>query len=286
MLARYNVCMRANFNVTRIDQQHEQFPEQLRQIPGAPRWLYVAGTLPSFPAVAIVGSRRITGYGRRVTQTIAGRLAAAGRPIVSGLAFGVDTIAHQAALEVGGSSVAVLPCGLDNRVLSPRANLELAERIYQHGALVSEYPPETTARKEHFLDRNRLISGLADIVVVVEAALPSGSLITAEHAANQGREVWAVPGPIESPTSAGTNNLISEGAHPLHDIDAFLAAVVSEAPLPMAVGILRHLDAHPRHIDELVATSALSPRELDAELTKLELVGVARNIGGRHYVRV
>ncbi len=282
--------MQASFQQRRIVPGDREFPEALRTIPGAPGWLYLAGTLPQAEPVAIVGSRRISAYGRRVTQVIAGRLAAVGRPIVSGLAFGVDTIAHRAAHEVGGSSIAVLPCGLDSRVLSPRANLELAERIVGRGALLSEYPPEATARKEHFVDRNRLISGLAMAVVVVEAAEPSGSMITADHAADQGKDVWAVPGPIESETSAGTNRLINDFAHPLHNIDEFLEAVTGDIPQPLAAapreGVLRYLDSRPRHVDELVHTSQLSPSALDGELTKLELVGVVRNVGGRHYVRV
>jgi DNA processing protein len=276
--------MQAAISVSRL--AGERLPEPLRDISDVPRELFLAGSLPEEAPVAIVGSRKATGYGRRIAQTVAARLATAGVPIVSGLAFGIDAETHRAVLEAGGQTIAVLPGGLDRPSLSPRSNLALADRILEsRGALLSEYPQGTMARKEHFLARNRLISGLSRAVVVIEAALPSGSLITAKHATDQGRDVWAVPGPIDSPTSAGTNWLISDGAQPLVAIDHFLESIGIVTKTKRPEGLAKHLTDQPRHFDELAARSGRQSSELESELTKLELLGLARHLGGRYYVR-
>ena len=237
--------------------------------------------------MAIVGSRRATHYGRRVAASLAARLATAGVPVISGLAFGIDITAHRAALDAGGRSIAVLPGGLDEAHVSPRSHLAEARRIAERGTLLSEYPPGTEARKEHFLARNRLISGLARAVVVIEAELPSGSLITARYGMEQGKDVWAVPGPIDSPTSRGTNDLISQGAYPLTDVEEFIASLgLAPAASPSeASPLLKLLGAQPSHSDELAALADLPPAKLDGELTRLELLGLIRHLGGRYYVR-
>ena len=261
-----------------------RIPAPLREIPEPPAELRVRGTVPAESPVAVVGTRKPTTYGRRTVAVIAARLAAAGVPVVSGLAFGIDTEAHRAALDAGGRTVAILPGGLDGHSISPRTNLRLAERIIQSGgALVSEYPEGTTAHKHHYVARNRLISGWARAVVVVEAAYPSGSLITANHAAVQGRDVWAVPGPIDSEASAGTNKLIADGAHPLVNVDQFLDAL----------GVAKRRIEHPlldflsqsRHLEEIAAALGREAPELEVELTTLELRGVVKHLGGRYYAR-
>lgn len=277
--------MQATITTRKLDRT--QIPELLRSIPSTPKALFIAGTLPVIVPVAVVGSRKATSYGRRVASVVSARLAAAGVPIISGLAFGIDAAAHQAALDAGGQSVAVLPCGLAHKDISPRTNLPLAERIIRNGALLSEYPAGTTARKENFLARNRLISGFSRAVVVVEAALPSGSLITAKHAMEQGRDVWAVPGMIDAPQSRGTNDLIAQGAQPLVDIDHFIKSLGVSEDVPSRTGdeLLRQFDASPKHLSAIAEASGMDPAALEAAVTKLELLGLIRDVGGRHYIR-
>ena len=239
--------------------------------------------MPRPIGIAIVGSRRPTAYGRRVATLLAGRIAAAGLPVISGLAFGVDAIAHAAALEVAGSSVAVLPTGLHDDDISPRTNLKLAQRVALLGALVSEYPEGTPSRKYHYEARNRLIAGLARAVVVVEASRPSGTLMTARHAGEQGKDVWAVPGPIDSDQSLGTNWLISQGANPLVSIDEFLAAYGIKHIQAPQQGVAAHLGRSATHFDELVMQSKQPAAAVEAELMKLELTGTVRHLGDRYY---
>jgi DNA processing protein len=190
------------------------YPANLRQISDAPPVLYYKGSLlpKDDLAIAIVGARYATVYGRQVTEKLAYELVSNGLTIVSGLARGIDSIAHRSALEAGGRTIAVLGNGLD--LIYPPENKSLADQIVQNGALVSEFPLGFPSMPSNFPARNRIIAGLSLGVVVTEAAIDSGSLITAGQAAEQGREVFAVPGPITSKMSAGTNNLIKEGVHP------------------------------------------------------------------------
>lgn len=256
-------------------------PERLADI--GRRDLYVRGELPTATPIAIVGSRQATPYGRRVASQLAARLANAGVPVISGLAFGIDVTAHQAALEAGGQAIAVLPTGLEEKDISPQTNLPVAHRIEANGgALISEYPPGTGARKEHYSRRNQVIAALAEHVVVIEAALPSGSLMTSRHAADLGREVWALPGPIDSLVSAGTNHLIGDGARPLLSVDEFVEELGLK-PAPSQDGPLAGLGAKPVHLDELAGDA--DPSQLEAELTRLELRGLVKHVGGQYYVR-
>ncbi len=260
-------------------------PARLRGPQDEPKELYLRGTLPRRLPVAIVGSRQPTAYGRRAATAIAARLAVAGIPIISGLAFGIDSEAHRAALDSGGRTIAVLPSGLDDRTISPQTNLPLARRILEAGgALLSEYSTGTTARKEFYYARNRLISGLSRAVVVVEAKLPSGSLLTAGHAATQGRDVWALPGPIESPVSQGTNLLIADGAHPIVSVSEFLEALGLERQAESGPGLAGELSDQPVHVDTLAERLEQPTAEIEAELTKLEIRGLAHHVGGRFYV--
>ncbi len=189
------------------------YPENLKQIVGAPKSLYIKGTIKPEDklAVAIVGSRRMTKYGKEMAWKFSHALAKKKVTIVSGLAYGIDSVAHKAALAAGGRTIAVLGSGLD--VIYPKENKKLALEIIKNGALISEFPPGTEPRGENFLIRNRIISGLSLAVLVVEGARKSGTLSTASHAANQGREVFAVPGPVSSPLSEAPIFLIEQGAN-------------------------------------------------------------------------
>lgn len=268
----------------------QPIPKRLQAIPDPPRRLWIRGDgISQRDAVAIVGSRRPTAYGRRVAAQLAGRIGAAGVPVVSGLAFGVDAIAHTAALDAGGRSVAVLPTGLDDADLSPQTNLRLAQRIARNGALVSEYPVGTTAHPYHYEARNRLIAGLAKTVVVIEASRPSGTLITARHANDQSKDIWAVPGRIDEEQSRGTNWLLSErDARPLVSIDGFLedcgiAASHERPQSERGVGLAAHLTRSATHFDDLIAKSGMSAADVEAELVKLELTGAVCHLGDRYY---
>ena len=191
-----------------------EFPAPLRTIPDPPPVLFALGILSLLdrPAIAIVGSRDHTAYGEAVTRSLAGQAARAGLVVVSGMARGLDAVAHAAALGAGGTTIGVLGNGLG--VIYPAANRALYERIAEHGLLLTEFPPGERPHAGSFPRRNRLISGLARVTAVVEAAVGSGALITAGTALDQGREVMAVPGPVTSPVSTGTNRLIRDGATP------------------------------------------------------------------------
>lgn len=192
-----------------------RYPPLLREIPDPPPLLYVKGTLTEadYRALAVVGTRMATDYGRTMTQRLVEPLARAGMTIVSGLALGIDSAAHRAALHAGGRTIAVLPCGIDR--LYPQENGDLAKAIAASGALISEWPLGVAAERWHFPPRNRIVSGLSLGVLVVEAGAKSGALITAHQALEQGREVFAVPGSALSPLSSGANGLIRDGAMPV-----------------------------------------------------------------------
>lgn len=202
-------------NVLKIKKSHPSYIEPLKQLHDPPEQLYIRGELlddlTGVPILAVVGSRKVTPYGREATRSLVRELAGHGVVIVSGLAFGVDSVAHEAALEAGGRTIAVLPSGLDK--IYPASHTNLAKQIVDSGGtLISEYAPEFEPRKENFIARNRLIAGLAQGVLITEAAQRSGSLHTANFALEQGKTVLAVPGNISSPMSEGTNSLIKIGA--------------------------------------------------------------------------
>ncbi len=199
-------------NIQTISKPSKQYPANLKEIASPPKRLYTCGELSqNLPLVAVVGSRKVTAYGREMTNRIVSELASAGVGIVSGLALGVDGYAHRAALKAGGFTIAVMACGLDN--IYPSRHRDLAKDILKHGGgLVSEYEAGTPPLKQHFPARNRIISGLSQATLVIEAAEKSGALITASFALDQNRDVLAVPGNITNPQSQGTNNLIKAGA--------------------------------------------------------------------------
>lgn len=271
------------------------YPQRLLTVDQPPPVLYVRGTLDSQDdlAIALVGTRRVTGYGRQVSGDVAAYLAANGVTVVSGLARGVDGIAHAAALDAGGRTIAVLGCGVD--IVYPPEHRSLAERIIANGALVADYAPGTPPDSANFPPRNRIISGLCMGVVVVEAGERSGALITAEFAAEQGREVFAVPGAITAPQSKGTNRLIRDGATPLLDPQDVLTALnLTHAPqhhqprLALPEGdvesqLYQALRNEPLHVDDLCERTGLTADKVAAALVMMELKGMVRGMGGMQY---
>lgn len=266
----------------------------LTSIAKPPETLYMLGSLPKERrvSVAIVGTRKPTAYGREVTQHLAYDLAKRGVVIVSGLALGVDGIAHQAALEAGGTTIAVLGNGLPK--IYPSAHKNLAERIVSSGgALLSEYEPGTPSMGFRFLERNRVVSGLADAIVITEAASRSGTLNTASHALEQGKEIFVVPGNITSPLSAGCNALLRQGAAPVTKPDDILEAIAPDLLRPQSIlplgdtpaetAIISLLQSGVRDGDELQQKSKLQAHELAEALTMLEINGLVRSLGANQW---
>ena len=278
----------------------EDYPRRLREVANPPPLIYVRGALVDKDdwAVAIVGTRRASAYGKEVTRELSGALASAGVTVVSGLARGVDAAAHVAALEAGGRTIAVLGSGLDK--IYPYEHTTLAGQIVNSGAVISDYPLGTPPESNNFPARNRIISGLALGVIVVEAGDESGALITAGIAAEQGREVFAVPGNIFNRTSRGPNRLIQEGAKVvlkaedvLEELNLKMVAYHAEAraQLPLLDGadederkLLAHLSAEPLHADELSALVSLPIAAVSSALAMMELKGLVRQVSGMTYV--
>jgi DNA processing protein len=277
----------------------EVYPQRLKEIEQPPPVLYVRGDyLPDdLYAVAIVGTRRVTAYGRQITEELSSYLAANGITVISGLARGVDAIAHQTALKTGGRTIGVLGSGVDK--IYPPEHRQLAEQIMMgHGAIVSDYAPGTPPDASNFPPRNRIISGLSLAVVVIEAGETSGALITAEFAAEQGREIFAVPGSILAPQSKGTNKLIQKGALPLLSVNDLMQAlnltrmgaqkaarkiIPADATEARLIGVL---GTEPLHVDEIRNQTELPIEKVSATLALMELKGMVRQVGGMNYVAV
>jgi DNA processing protein len=279
--------------ITRLD---ENYPRLLKEIDQPPPVLYIKGsfTLKDDWAVAIVGTRRVTSYGRQVASEVANQLARQGVTIVSGLARGVDSIAHDAAIRAGGRTIAVLGCGVD-RVYPPE-HRSLAEKVISQGALISDYPPGTPPDSANFPPRNRIISGLSRATIVVEAGETSGALITATFSIEQGRDVFAVPGGIYSVQSKGTNFLIQQGARPLLNIGEIFEALnferigeqrAARSYLPESeteAHLLKILGREPIYIDEIKSQTGLPIDIVSATLAMMELKGIVRHVGCMNYV--
>ncbi|MFN2202574.1 MAG: DNA-processing protein DprA [Caldilineaceae bacterium] len=277
--------------------EHADYPANLQSLDTRPPLLYVRGELcdDDIWAVAIVGTRRASVYGREVAAQVTTELARAGVVIVSGLALGIDTVAHRTALDAGQRTIAVLGSGVDQ--IYPPENRGLAARIAENGAIVSEYPLGTRPEASNFPPRNRVISGLSKAVVIVEAPSRSGALITARFAAEQGREVFAVPGNIVNPGSAGCNELIQNGAAPLlkaqdvldqlhfeHEVETYHQQKLIPTD-PLEDQLLDHLSLEPTHVDDLVRSANLPPPQVASLLTMMELKGLVRQVGTLSYVR-
>ena len=291
-------CRAGDVRVTALD--GADYPEELRHLPDPPPILYSRGDLSALhgPRVVIVGSRRATAYGRRVSETLAVEAARSGWIVVSGMAMGVDGAAHRGALEAGGRSVAVLGSGLDRP--TPRAHAHLAERLRAQGCLLSELPPGVPARPHHFPRRNRILAALGTMIVVVEAARRSGALITARLGLELGREVWAVPSSVFSPVCEGSHLLLEDGARPVVTPARWREALGSEAPTAGVCrppsDVVESWDAHARAVwaaleggsrtlDELLADGALEGGEVLSTLTRLELDGWVRRAPGGAFER-
>jgi len=269
----------------------DEFPERLRSTADPPLGLFVRGLLAAGPAVAVVGSRAATPYGRQVARLLGEELGRAGVVVVSGMARGVDACAHEGALAAPGSTWAVWGSGPDR--LYPPEHGRLAEAIAGGGALVTEYPPGTPPRRHHFPERNRLIAGLADATVVVEAAAASGALGTARQALEEGREVFAVPGAIFSELSVGPNTLLRLGARPLltardvlEVVAPGVAAAAAGAGRSAAGWLLEKLPAGvARTVDELAAAAGVALPVLLPELLRLELEGTIERLPDGRFAR-
>lgn len=291
-------------NITLLSFTNPAYPKLLREIPDFPPLLYVRGDFSGWNEkhfLTIIGSRKFTRYGKAVAEKFASDAVRVGFVVSSGLAFGIDAIAHTAALDSNGETVAVLGSGINDTHITPQTNLALAKRLMTRGALISEYPPGTEANKGTFPARNRIMAGLSFGTLVVEAADKSGTLITARLALEYNRDVFAIPGSIFSPLSIGCHKLLREGAKFTGSIEDILEECISFLPkqsnsseeklLPdnlthNELRIVRHLSHEPLHIDNLVKLSTLDTADILATLTLLELKGLAKNIGGQQYIRI
>jgi DNA processing protein len=280
--------------------EDDEYPSLLKQVDDKPPVLYVRGDLTPEDewAVAVVGTRRATPYGRQAAEHFSIDLARYGITVVSGLARGVDAVAHRSAMAAGGRTIAVLACGLD--IVYPPEHTKLAVEITQHGALVSDYPLGTQPRAEFFPRRNRILSALSLGVLVVEGDEDSGSLITARNALDQNREVFAVPGSIYAPTHRGANKLIQKGEAKLvsrtedilEELNLTMTTASQQIELrevapddPMEARLLRVLSHQPSHIDEVQRASGLPIASVSSALALLELKGMVRQVGPMSFVR-
>ncbi|NUO08277.1 MAG: DNA-protecting protein DprA [Candidatus Brocadia sp.] len=281
----------------------EQYPKHLKNIYDPPLVLYVKGNIveTDILALAIVGARRCTYYGLAQAERFSRQLAQKGLCIVSGMARGIDAAAHRGAISSNGRTIAVLGCGLG--VIYPRENIELAEQIAQHGAIISEFPMNTPPDFRNFPPRNRLISGLSLGVLVVESSLKSGSLITAQWALEQGKEVFAIPGNIDSIYSRGTHKLIKEGAKLVEDINDIIQelgpiaetlndteAPVTNDPRSLVLNsqekkIFSLLSSSPRDIDEIIRIAKLPTSVVSSTLLILEIKKLVKQLSGKRFVK-
>jgi DNA processing protein len=286
-----------SLGATAIARHDPRYPRLLAEIYDPPPVLYVRSELTpqEVPLLSIVGTRGATGYGRMAAERLASGVADAGVTVVSGLAYGIDAAAHRGALEAGGCTIAVLGSGLDR--IYPSQHARLAQQIVQHGAVITEFPLGTKPDARNFPQRNRIVSGLSFGTLVVEAGERSGALITAAFAAEQGRDVMAVPGSIYSPASQGTNRLIRDGAIPITGVEDILLELEPQRSIrPMAAerivpaddteaALLGVLGAEPLHIDEIARAASLPMSVVSSGLAIMELKGMARQTGGMNYVR-
>lgn len=277
--------------------QMAEYPSYLKETPTPPPLLYLSGDLQEVDqfAVAVVGTRRLTSYGRQITKDLVTGLVHNGVTVVSGLARGIDAVAHQTAVDLDGRTIAVLGSGLD--CIYPSENRMLAKQISGgKGALISEYGLGVRPEAKNFPPRNRIISGLSLGVIVVEAGERSGALITTKFALEQDRDVFAVPGNVNSPVSMGPNKLIQQGAKLVTKVDDVLEElnlhmVAEKTAVQLAlpgtseeVALYAHLSAQPVHIDDLRRETGLSSSEVSSTLTLMELKGMVQQVGGMNYI--
>lgn len=271
------------------------YPKLLKEIFDPPKKLYFLGDLKisALPCLAVVGSRKINSYGQRVTEFFTADIARNNICIVSGLALGTDAIAHQAALNVNGKTIAVLGSGIDD--ITPKTNQGLAKKIINSGGLIlSEFPPETPAYPGNFPQRNRIISGLSLGTLITGAGERSGTLITAKYALEQGRDVFAVPGEIFNPLSYGTNDLIAQGAKPVHHpseiLEIFNITPILQQKIIINLNdtekiIFDCIDSTPMHVDKISQLARLDISTINSTLAVLEMKGLVKNLGQQIYSR-
>ena len=284
-------------NISLLTWETEKYPSYLREIPNPPPLIYYQGEILEQDrwAVAVVGTRRLTAYGRQVTKDLVAGLVQNNITVVSGLARGIDAIAHKTAVDLGGRTLAVLGSGLD--CIYPADNRTLAQEIAQgHGAIISEYGLGVQPEAKNFPPRNRIISGLSLGVIIVEAGTRSGALITTNFALEQDREVFAVPGNINSPASQGPNKLIQEGAKlvtrvedVLEELNLHMVAERTAVQLVLPetaeeIALYTQLSGQPVHIDELSRATGLPSALVSSTLTLMELKGMVQQVGGMNYV--
>lgn len=295
-------------SISLLAREEDYYPCLLAECPDAPSLLFYKGNIvKGAEGMAVVGARKATPYGKAAATFLAAEVAKAGYTVISGLARGIDTAAHKGALEAGGSTWAFLAGGLDN--IYPPENLKLAQQILQNGALISEYPPGMASEPGQFPARNRLISGASRGVIVVEAAARSGALITVDFALEQGREVFAVPGPIFSEMSRGTHQLLRMGAKLVENKEDIITELVSDHGLllnesnydkievpecragacfkgnnPCEQEIMQNLTDVPLHIDRLISLCSFPPQEIALSLLEMQLAGKIVQLPGQYYV--
>ncbi len=280
--------------INEIAPRDSKYLQILKDIAKPPKSLYFIGKLPleRYPTIAIVGTRKPTRYGHEVTEHFASELAAKGIVVVSGLALGVDAIAHKAALDAGGITLAVLANALPQ--IRPTTNRALGERILkENGAIIAEHADDQLFARWSFLERNRLVAGMADAVLITEAGLKSGTMSTAARALEQGKDVFVVPGNITSPMSAGCNHLLKQGAIPVTSVEDILEVIApdqleSQTRLALGnnaleTGIIQLLQAGVRDGDELQAQLNTTTSDLSVALTMLEISGVTRALGANQW---
>ncbi len=287
------------FPLTTITPTSASYPKLLREIHSAPQTLYLRGDisfLDEMPCVAVVGTRRCTSYGKHATVSLVRDLSRAGICIVSGLALGVDSWAHQTALEENAKTAAVLGSGIDDNSIYPRAHVSLARKILQQGgALMSEYKTGAPTYPSNFPARNRIVAGLSRATIVIEAPLESGALITARFALEQNRDVGSVPGPIFSKESEGSNRLIAQGARCVRSADDILemlgvnpqekpAQHSFDSPEEETVYRIVQTSAEPLHLDKIIEKSTLPSAQVVSLLTQMQLSNKIKNIGGERYI--
>lgn len=282
-----------------------EYPALLKETPDHPYFLYIRGTLPlpGMPLLAVVGSRKFTSYGKQACESLVRDMSRAGIGVVSGLAFGIDKIAHEAALRENGYTLGVLGSGIDNDGITPHSHQTLAKELLQSGALISEFPPGSPASAKNFPQRNRIVAGMTLGTLVIEAAEKSGSLITARLALEYDRAVYAVPGSIFSSLTVGTNDLIKKGAisvtsvkdildhmQPLISLtstnekgDSKISSVLTNLS-PLEQKIIALLSTESLHIDELVKQTESSIAEISSTLMLLEIKKHTKHIGNQHYI--
>jgi len=284
-------------NISVITIKNKNYPEPLAEIYNPPALFYFKGNIDILnqPCLSVVGTRKITDYGKRITSDLVSVLANNGLTIISGLALGIDALAHKTTIESCGKTAAILGSGVNN--IYPLANTNLAEKILESdGCIISEYPLGMMALKHHFPVRNRIISGLSMGTLVIEAGKKSGALITAKYALDQNRQVFTVPGNIYNQSSVGPNNLIKMGAVPVtcaNDIlDALNIEMVHHQKISQEIIgdtkeekiMIKHLSTEPISIDELVKLTSIDIQILNSSLTMMEMKGIVKNLGGQNYI--